>query len=650
MHIEQKPEVLAPSGTLESVEAVLAAGADAVYLGGKKFNMRQHRTSYNLGEAELVEAIQMAHQQNKKIYYTLNNLIFESQLSEVREVLSMLGELKPDAIIVQDLAVAAMAREICVHIPLHASTMMNLHSVEGAMALRLMGFTRAITSRDIGIHEVRQIGEASGLEMEYFVHGDLCIAQSGQCHMSAEIFNASAQQGACMKPCRWEWEVIAQKGNVKLDGISQGYVLARKDMSMLEYIPELVQAGIVSLKIEGRMRSAEFLTPIVRAYRHVVDAYFEDPYHFALKAHTQRSMQHHRVRDFTTSHAFSNPGADSIDAGGTREPRLFSISSPEPELTTDLEPAPVLRRGDFDLIVRVATLEQATAAAEAGANAIYLVGDDMVLHPSRIDAIKVNDLLEDMVSRDIRLALFSGRVTDERDLAEWQWWLKNFRQQRNLAFGISNLGVLELTRKMMRGHGEIIADYSMNGCNHIAIDEMSTMGVSRVTASVELDFEELTLFIAKSRLPVEVIGQGPLPAMLLEHCVVAAAAGETPQTCGMPCRSDRYSLRDKSNMDYRLECDRRCRNHLYTASDLCLLPNLSHLIATGAAAFQIEARFETPEAVTLLTRAYRQTINALMDGEAFDTNQSLETLRSALNRTFSDGPMAFEKPAMVLQG
>src|SRR5512145_1020009 len=153
----------------------------------------------------------------------------------LRETLAMLGRLGPDAIIVQDLAVASLAREICVHVPLHASTMMNVHNAETALALKMMGFVRVIPSRDIPLHEIRRIGERSGLEMECFVHGDMCISQSSQCYLSAILFGESANCGRCMKPCRWQWKLAVRQGKGESFDHAEGYLLARKDMCMLPH-------------------------------------------------------------------------------------------------------------------------------------------------------------------------------------------------------------------------------------------------------------------------------------------------------------------------------------------------------------------------------------------------------------------------------
>lgn len=306
MNFDTKPELLAPAGTLDAVLAVIEAGADAVYLGGKSFNMRQHRSSYNLSESDIAEAVKLAHDHGRKLYYTLNSLLLDSQIARLREVLAMLGEVKPDAIIVQDLAAASLAREICVHLPLHASTMMNVHNVESALALKMMGFTRIITSRDIPLVEVRRIGEGSGLEMEYFVHGDMCISQSSQCYLSGILFGESSNCGRCMKPCRWQWRLLTERGDVEFAGDTEGFLLARKDLCLFQHVPALVENGIVSLKIEGRMRTAEFITPTVAAYRKAVDAYFDDPAGYVTNAADMEKLFSRRVREFTTAQTFGN--------------------------------------------------------------------------------------------------------------------------------------------------------------------------------------------------------------------------------------------------------------------------------------------------------------------------------------------------------
>ncbi len=646
MLFDEKPEVLAPAGTVETVAAVIEAGADAVYLGGKQFNMRSHRSSYNLDEGEVSEAIALAHEKDCRLYFVLNSLLNEEELPALRETLNHLGGLGPDAIIVQDLGVASMAREICVHIPLFASTMMNVHSAESAKTLKLMGFKRIIPSRDIPLHEVRRIAEASGLEMEYFVHGDMCIAHSSLCYLSGVAFGESANCGRCMKPCRWEWELIPENPNVDFSGdFKQGYLMARKDMCMLQHIPALVQNGIVSLKIEGRMRTAEFLKPLIGVYREAVDAYFDDPIHYATRAKKLFELWRTRVRDFSTLHAFGNPGAISIEPLGKREPRFFSTETPEAILTVgeDAEPAAGC---DLELIAHVGTAPAAEAAVEAGANAIYIGGETYIRHKKDVDFAWLAKFVPEMAGRGVRVAVLGARVTDEREMNEWRWWLRKLLTVDGLGVGVSNLGALHAVRSMLRGarSREIVADFPLNVTNSVAADELSTLGATRITASIEFDYERLCRFTDESRMPIEVIGHGPLDVMVLEHCFIAAATGDSPEgVCPMNCRLSDFSMRDAGGREYRLEADRRCRNHLYMADDICVAPNLSRMVSAGIAGLRIEAQFDRPKAVATVVGAYRRAIETLRAGNPYDVQAALREIRDATGRGLSDGPFGFDR-------
>lgn len=633
---QNKPEVLAPAGTLDTVQVVLDAGADAVYLGGKWFNMRMHRGSYNLTDEDVAAAIALCHDRGRHLYFVLNNLMFESELPQLRDVLGWLGRIGPDAIIVQDLATAALAREICVQISLHASTMMNVHSAESAEALKLMGFGRAITSRDIPLREVLAIGRASGLEMEYFVHGDMCVCQSAQCYLSRISLGHSANRGKCMKPCRWQWE-LAQDGGETLES---GYLLARKDMCMVQHIGEMVAAGIVSLKIEGRMRTADFLADVVAMYRHAVDAYFDDPFHYATSQRTLDDMLARKVRGYTTSHALGKPGRKGVAPDGQREPRLFSLKAPPPALTVDADVPPDTAGRLPELIATVQDTASARAAISGGADAIYLAGDRFRGRPCDITADTVAQLVEEAG----RVAVLSPRICDARDMAQWRWWLDALDGIAPLTIGASRLGAMAVAQG--RPGWDLLADYSLNLCNSVAADEVSTMGAARVTASVELDFAALRDFVAASRVPVEMIAQGPMPGMILEDCLLAAF-GEPAETdvCEMPCLRGPAALRDASGQAFPIQADPRCRNHVFTSADVCVLPNLGRIVATGIAGLRVEAQADPPEVVETIVATYRRALDAMRAGETFDAAAGVETVRAAVGRPISDGALAFERCA-----
>lgn len=640
MGLDKKPEILAPAGTLDAVEKVIEAGADAVYVSGKSLNMRQHRASYNLTESEIGEAVELVHGRGKRLYFTLNSLILDSQMKLVRETLAMLGSLNPDAIIVQDLSVASLAREICVHIPLHVSTMMNVHNIETALALKMMGFSRIIPSRDIPLYEIRRISERSGLEMECFVHGDMCISQSSQCYLSGILFGESSNCGRCMKPCRWQWKLTLRRGKAELPEEGEGYLLARKDMCLLPHIPALVQNDIASLKIEGRMRTAEFLAPVVTLYRRAIDAYFEDPVSYTTNAKDMQMLFSQRVRELTTAHSFGNPGSDGVDVSGKREPRFFSHAAPAPLLTADRDIDPDSIRKNIELIVHVSNLAGAGAALEAGADAIYFCGDGFHLHGGVIPASSLADFARRAAQNGTRLGAMMPHVCDERDMNEWRQRLPQLTALNNVTIGVSNLGGLQLARD--HRYRDILADYPLNVTNSVAADELSTLGANRVTASVELTCEQLTEFTRGARMPIEVIGQGPVCGMLLEHCVLASAGGENPQgLCSMRCRQGAYALGDTSGQGHPLECDRRCRNHVFTPSDVCVLPNLARILALGISGLRIEGQLDSAKTIRTVTGVYRNAIDRLKARQTIEVADALTKITDATERPLGDGPFEF---------
>ncbi|MBR5910273.1 MAG: U32 family peptidase, partial [Schwartzia sp.] len=271
-------ELLAPAGNWEALEAAVKAGADAVYLGGKHFNMRLHRQDMNFDDEALARAVSFAHTHGVKLYVTINNLIYENELGDLEKFLRYLGTIGPDAILVQDLAVIRLVRDLDLKIPLHASVMMNIHNEPAMNLLKEYGITRVVASRELSLDELSLLRERTGLEIEYFMHGDMCFAESGQCIHSGVLFGKSSNRGLCLKPCRWPYRLIDEETGEILDENGRGaYKLAIKDMCMYRHIPELIQAGVFSFKIEGRMRPADFVFRIGSLYRKAIDTYLADP-------------------------------------------------------------------------------------------------------------------------------------------------------------------------------------------------------------------------------------------------------------------------------------------------------------------------------------------------------------------------------------
>ncbi|MDD5285185.1 MAG: U32 family peptidase [Desulfuromonadaceae bacterium] len=258
--VTNKPELLAPAGSLESFFAAMEKGADAVYAGLQDFSARARARNFTLVQMERMLAY--AHAQNKRIYITLNTLIKEKELPQLVDTLSALATMRADGVIVQDLAVARLVRNHFPSIPLHASTQMTVHNIPGVKMLQELGFQRAVLARELAVDEVAAIAAATPVEIECFVHGALCFSISGQCFFSSYLGGHSGNRGRCAQPCR---RLYSHRGK-------EGHYFSTNDLSAVDMLPELVRAGVKSLKIEGRMKSAEYVATVVEAYRLVLDA------------------------------------------------------------------------------------------------------------------------------------------------------------------------------------------------------------------------------------------------------------------------------------------------------------------------------------------------------------------------------------------
>ena len=255
-----KPELLAPAGSLESFFAAMEKGADAVYAGLREFSARARAKNFTLSQMERM--LGYAHGHGKRIYITLNTLVKEQELPQLVETLAALAGMRVDGVIVQDLAVARLVRNHFPSIPLHASTQMTVHNTPGVKVLADLGFQRAVLARELAIDEIAAIAAATPVEIETFIHGALCFSISGQCFFSSYLGGHSGNRGRCAQPCR---RLYNHRGK-------QGHYFSTSDLSAIDMMPELIRAGVASLKIEGRMRSAEYVASVVEAYRMVLDA------------------------------------------------------------------------------------------------------------------------------------------------------------------------------------------------------------------------------------------------------------------------------------------------------------------------------------------------------------------------------------------
>ena len=257
-------EILAPAGSMECLQAAIAAGADAVYLGGTRFGARAY--AQNLSEEDMVQAIEYVHIHRRKIYMTVNTLLKDREMEELYAYLLPYYRAGLDGVIVQDIGVVKYIREHFPEMPVHASTQMTITNTLGADHLKQYGFTRVVPARELSLGEIRDMKRQTGLEMECFVHGALCYCYSGQCLLSSMIGGRSGNRGQCAQPCRLPYQI---------DGKKPADLMSLKDLCTIDILPELIDAGVDSFKIEGRMKQPEYVYTVVKMYRKYADYYLK---------------------------------------------------------------------------------------------------------------------------------------------------------------------------------------------------------------------------------------------------------------------------------------------------------------------------------------------------------------------------------------
>jgi putative protease len=303
----KKYELLAPAGNFEKLQIALHYGADAVYMGIPELSLRGKMKDMNLDV--LKESIDYVKKQNKKIYVTMNIFPHNKDLPLIVENLNILEEWKPHAIIFSDPAVLRLAKKYAPSIPLHISTQANVTNVEAAKFWVELGVERIILAREVSIEEIKQFREELDCELEAFVHGSLCIAYSGKCYMSAYMANRSANKGECTNSCRWKYTVYYLKEETRegqffpvYEDDRGTYVMSSKDLCMIEHLPLLVEAGVNSFKIEGRMKGINYLAGVVKTYREAIDSI--EKQNFILQEKWLKELNMFSNRGYTTGMYF----------------------------------------------------------------------------------------------------------------------------------------------------------------------------------------------------------------------------------------------------------------------------------------------------------------------------------------------------------
>lgn len=309
-------ELLIPASSLEVLKIAVIYGADAVYIGGEVFGLRANAKNFSM--EDMAEGIQFAHEHGVKVYVTANILAHNGDLEGVREYFTQLKEIKPDALIISDPGIYTIAKEICPEIERHISTQANNTNYGTYQFWWNQGAKRVVTARELSLNEIAEIRKniPDEMEIETFVHGAMCISYSGRCLLSNYFTGRDANQGACTHPCRWKYAVVEEKRPGEYLPVYENergtYIFNSKDLCMIEHIPELIEAGIDSFKIEGRMKTALYVATVARTYRKAIDDYLTSPEKYKENMDWYlEQISNCTYRQFTTGFFFGKPSEES---------------------------------------------------------------------------------------------------------------------------------------------------------------------------------------------------------------------------------------------------------------------------------------------------------------------------------------------------
>ena len=309
MAVRKKPELLAPAGNMEKCKMALLYGADAIYLGGNKFGLRAFAA--NFSTAEIKEAVEFAHNLGKKVYVTVNIFAHNEDIAELPEYLLSLEEAGVDALLISDFGVWSIARQVVPDMALHVSTQANTCNWAAVEAWKNLGAERVVLARELSIAEISEIDKKCDVELEVFVHGAMCISYSGRCYLSSYLTGRDGNRGECAQVCRWNYQLVEENRPDQAFPIEEDergtYIMNSKDLCLLDLIPELAEAGVDSLKIEGRMKSVHYVATVVSVYRKAIDAWYSNPEQFSLKSEWKDELEKVSHRPYFYGFAVNRP-------------------------------------------------------------------------------------------------------------------------------------------------------------------------------------------------------------------------------------------------------------------------------------------------------------------------------------------------------
>lgn len=381
----KKVELLAPAGNLEKLKMAIIYGADAVYIGGQKFGLRAQADNFSVEDMQ--QGIKFAHDRGCKVYVTVNIIPHNEDLEGLPEYIKQLNDIGVDALIVSDPGVFSIVRKVTPNMEIHISTQANNTNYQSANFWYELGAKRIVVARELSMNEIREINEKTpeGLDIEAFIHGAMCISYSGRCLLSSYMTGRDSNRGDCAQSCRWKYHVMEEKRPGEYYPVYEDdkgtYIFNSKDLCMIEHIPELIEAGIYSFKIEGRMKSSFYVATVVSAYRKAIDAYLADPenYKFNPEWLSELSKASHRV--YTKGFYFNKTTGDD---------QIYHTSS-------------YVR--DYDFVGLVLEYDKETKIAKIEQRNRMIVGDEIeVMSPNKDYFVQTIESMKNEDGEDIRTA------------------------------------------------------------------------------------------------------------------------------------------------------------------------------------------------------------------------------------------------------
>lgn len=307
----QKPELLAPAGNLEKLKMAVIYGADAVYLGGEEYGLRAGADNFT--KEEMAEGIKFAHDRGKRVYITANIIPHNEDLEGLPEFIKEIEKMGADAVILADPGIFSIVKEAAPELEIHLSTQANNTNYKSSLFWHNLGVKRIVLARELSFKEIKEIREKTPdtLEIEAFIHGAMCISYSGRCLLSNYMAGRDANRGLCAHPCRWKYYLVEEKRPGEYIPVEENergtFFFNSKDLCMIEHIPEIIDSGITSLKIEGRIKSAYYVATVVKAYRQAIDEYLKNPKEYSYNPIWLEEIKKASHREFTTGFYFEKP-------------------------------------------------------------------------------------------------------------------------------------------------------------------------------------------------------------------------------------------------------------------------------------------------------------------------------------------------------